>query len=374
MALKVLLLDAAFSAVPIHEYLTDIGCDVWTMGNRAEDPLALAYRENWLCANYGDAALVQEYVKEYGFDAVVPGCTDVSMASFAQLKHQGSYRLSPETNDILNNKPLFRRLCLDLDVPAPRAVDVRRLPNSGRFICKPADSFSGRGVTIFDAADVKAVDAAVGLAKIHSRHGEVICENFIEGELHSYTAFLRAGAVERAFIVREGSRYNPFAVDTSHLCDDYDSQKLLILRAAIEAISAHLDLCDGLLHTQFIDSGEGVAIIEMTRRCPGDLYARLIEYSTGHHYAGEFASYFLGRRVETLPSRRRYVLRHTIKLAGKERLFGLDVDLPGLFKIVPVGRNGDTLDPKVPTRVGLAFAEAVDDESLRRLYAVTIKR
>ena len=67
-------------------------------------------------------------------------------------------------------------------------------------------------------------------------------------------------------------------------------------------------------------------------------------------------------------------MRHTIKLAGKERLFGLDVDLPGLFKIVPVGRNGDTLDPKVPTRVGLAFAEAVDDESLRRLYAVTIKR
>jgi len=345
--LKVLLLDAAFSAVPIHEYLTDIGCDVWTMGNRAEDPLALAYRENWICANYGDAALVQSCVKEHGFGAVIPGCTDVSMASFVQLKQQGSYWLSPETNDILNNKPLFRRLCRDLDVPAPRAVDIRSLPKSGRFICKPADSFSGR---------------------------EIICETFIEGDLHSYTAFLNAGAVQRAFIVREGSRYNPFAVDTSHLCDDYDSRKLLALRAAIEVISAHLDLCDGLLHTQFIDSGDGVAIIEMTRRCPGDLYARLIEYSTGYHYAGEFASYFLGRRVEVPRFQRRYVLRHTIKQMGQERFFGLEIDLPGVFKIVPVVRNGEALDPKIATRVGLAFAEAADYENLRRLYAATINR
>ncbi|MFN6254442.1 MAG: acetyl-CoA carboxylase biotin carboxylase subunit family protein [Acetobacteraceae bacterium] len=372
--MKVLLLDAAFSAVPIHEYLTDIGCDVWTMGNRAEDPLALAYRENWICANYGDAALVQSCVKEHGFGAVIPGCTDVSMASFVQLKQQASYWLSPETNDILNNKPLFRRLCRDLDVPAPRAVDIRSLPKSGRFICKPADSFSGRGVTIFDAADTKAVDVAVRSAMAHSPRGEIICETFIEGELHSYTAFLNAGAVQRAFIVREGSRYNPFAVDTSHLCDDYDSRKLLALRAAIEKISAHLDLCDGLLHTQFIDSGDGIAIIEMTRRCPGDLYARLIEYSTGYHYAGEFASYFLGRRVEVPRFQRRYVLRHTIKQMGQERFFGLEIDLPGVFKIVPVVRNGEALDPKIATRVGLAFAEAADYENLRRLYAATINR
>jgi len=112
----------------------------------------------------------------------------------------------------------------------------------------------------------------------------------------------------------------------------------------------------------------------MTRRCPGDLYARLIEYSTGHHYAGEFASYFLGRRVETLPSRRRYVLRHTIKQMGKEKFFDLDVNLPDIFKIVPVARSGDALDPKVATRVGLAFAEAPTYEILRRRYSETINR
>jgi len=371
---KVLLLDAAFSAVPIHEYLTAIGCDVWTMGNRSEDALAVAHKENWICADYANAALVQHYVDVHGFEVVVPGCTDVSMASFVRLKQRGSYTLSAETNDILTNKPLFRRLCLELNIPAPRAVDVRLLPRYGKFICKPADSFSGRGVTIFDAADTKAVDAAVRLARTQSPSGEVICENFIEGELHSYTAFLKSGAVDRAFIVREGSRYNPFAVDTSYLCDDYDSKKMGILRGAIEAVSAHLGLCDGLLHTQFLDAGDGIAIIEMTRRCPGDLYARLIEYSTGYHYAGEYAACFLGTHREAPPLRRRYVLRHTLKQVGKDRFFGLGIDLPGVFKIVPLARNGDTLDAKVATRVALAFAEAVDDESLRRLYFETINR
>jgi hypothetical protein len=31
---KVLLLDAAFSAVPIHDFLVSSGFDVWTMSNR----------------------------------------------------------------------------------------------------------------------------------------------------------------------------------------------------------------------------------------------------------------------------------------------------------------------------------------------------
>jgi hypothetical protein len=372
--MKILLLDAAFSAVPIHEYLTDIGCEVWTMGNRREDPLALAYGDKWICADYGNAALVQHYVTECGFEAVVPGCTDVSMASFVRLEKQSFFQFSSNANNILNMKQLFRRLCLDLDIPAPRAVDVRQLPTSGKFICKPADSFSGRGVTVFDAADGNAVDAAIRRAMAHSPRGELICENFLEGELHSYTAFLRDGAVETAFIVREGSRYDPFAVDTSYLCDDYDNKKQRTLRAAIEAISGHLALCDGLLHTQFIDTGDDVAIIEMTRRCPGDLYARLVEYSTGYPYAAQFASYFLGHRMVTPHRQRRYVLRHTIKQAGKDRFFGLDVDVPGVFRMIPVARNGDTLDPAVATRVGLAYAEVSDYQSLERLYYATINR
>jgi hypothetical protein len=57
---------------------------------------------------------------------------------------------------------------------------------------------------------------------------------------------------------------------------------------------------------------------------------------------------------------------------GKEKFFGLDVNLPDVFKIVPVARNGDSMDPKIATRVGLAFAEASNYEILRQRYSETI--
>src|SRR6185436_12605384 len=117
--------------------------------------------------------------------------------------------------------------------------------------------------------------------------------------LYSYSAFLEGGQVETAYVVREGSRYEPFAVDTSYVVANYSSAKLRQVRDAVEAIGRHLNLCDGLVHVQFIDDGDRIAILEVTRRCPGDLYSRLIEYSTGFPYAARYASYFVGTKVRS---------------------------------------------------------------------------
>ena len=57
----------------------------------------------------------------------------------------------------------------------------------------------------------------------------------------------------------------------------------LDLKEKVELISERLSLVDGLLHVQFIlDSGR-YWFVEMTRRCPGDLYSLLIEMSTGFY-------------------------------------------------------------------------------------------
>lgn len=367
--MKVLLLDPAFSAVPIHDYLTSTGCEVWTIGNRQSDPLAIAHPDRWIKGDYSNAAFVRSLMAEHGFEALVPGCTDVSMDAFVRAGCQTSYRYSLQADQILNRKPLFRRLCSELDLPAPMAVAADDLPGKGTFICKPADSFSGRGVTLFDAADRSAAREAIAAAKRQSPTGEVICETYVPGQLYSYSAFLEGGTVETAYIVREGSRHDPFAVDTSHVVWDYPPEHIRSLRAAVEAVCKRLDFCDGLLHVQFIDGGDRIAILEMTRRCPGDLYAMLIEYSTGQPYAARYASYFIGKRIAPVPARRRHVLRHTLKQAGPDGFRGFDLALgAGLFRIVPVVRLGEALDPVKPVRVGVAFLEAADAASLHRHY------
>lgn len=367
--MKVLLLDPAFSSAPIYDYLTDVGCDVWTIGNRTNDQLAVAYPQRWIKGDYSDAELVRAILKSHHFDAVVPGCTDISMETYARVGLQPNYHYSLDSDQILNKKLLFRKLCEELGLPAPSTVPIDRLPNSGRYICKPSDSFSGNGVMIFDGADRSAATEAIVHAKMHSPTGQVVCEEFIEGHLYSYSAFLENGAVDTAYIVREGSRYDQFSVDTSYFLGSYNPAHTEQLRNAVELVSHRLGLCDGLLHVQFIDRGDRIALIEMTRRCPGDLYSKLITYSTGHKYAARYASYFLGQTVKPVARSRRFILRHTIKQTGQNRFRGFDFKLgSGLFHLVPVTTLGDHLDPTKHLRTGIAFMELDNEDALEELF------
>ncbi|MBU2759072.1 ATP-grasp domain-containing protein [Acidithiobacillus sulfurivorans] len=368
--MKVLLLDPAFSSVPIHDYLVGVGHEVWTIGNRVNDPLALSYPDRWIKGNYNDTDLVSRVIDTYHFDMVVPGCTDVSMETYVRVALQPHYHYTLESDQILSKKPLFRKLCDKLNLPAPHAVPIDQLPSRGRYICKPADSFSGRGVVVFDSADRSAASDAITHAKMHSPSGQVVCEEFIEGQLYSYSAFVENGNVDASYIVKEGSRYDQFSVDTSYLVDDYNLYFEGQVRASVESVCRNLGLCDGLLHVQFIDAGDRIALIEMTRRCPGDLYSSLIEYSTGHPYAARYASYFVGHKPpETVSTRRRFVLRSTIKQASLDNFRGFDLELgSGLFSLVPTIRIGEKLDPSTNMRVGIAFIEMPDQASLERKY------
>lgn len=46
--MRVLLLDTAFSSAPIYDYLVRSGHDVWVMGNRHTDLLAMKAGSNWI--------------------------------------------------------------------------------------------------------------------------------------------------------------------------------------------------------------------------------------------------------------------------------------------------------------------------------------
>ena len=51
---------------------------------------------------------------------------------------------------------------------------------------------------------------------------------------------------------------------------------------------------DGLIHTQFISDNNTFSLIEVTRRCPGDLYSKLIQMSTGINYSELYSMPFMG--------------------------------------------------------------------------------
>ena len=316
---------------------------------------------NYIEADYTDIEVLKNTVKEYAIDRVVPGCNDYSYEVCCYLE---GFTMNVDSLDqvhTLVNKKSFREFGLENGLPVPQVfglVDLRLTPDQGPLIIKPADSYSGKGITRLDTYGDGELDSAVNHAVASSRDGSYVIEEFVEGQLYSHSAFIKNKEIVKDFLVEEHGSVNPFVVDTSYVKADFSKDVRFEIRKDIEKIVNILNLSDGLIHTQFILRDDKYWLVEITRRCPGDLYSQLIELSTGYNYAAMYASYFIGEHLEfdspagsVMP-----VVRHTIT-QDKSGIF----DFLGFTETVEVMRYiaisiaGDFLQPSPRGRVGILF-------------------
>jgi hypothetical protein len=379
--MRVLLLDTAFAAAPLYDALTAQGHDVWTVGNRPADVLAKKAGIRWIYEDYSKQKEIAAHARRLSIERAVPGCTDVSMETHVALALAPLLTDSLYVNRCLTNKAEFRALCVALDLAAPKVLSPRDFPMQGRFICKPVDGFSGRGITIFDGNDNEAIASAWATAIAESPSATALIETCVSGDLYSCSAFIEGHRVRSAFYVREGASCHPFAVDTSYIVSDFPSDAARILEEALRKISVALGLRAGLLHIQFILEDGQPFIIEAARRCPGDLYGLLVEYSSGFPYAAEYASYFLGLRSARPIMQRRFVLRHTVASVSGVIYGGLRLGIPLVVRaFIPLQVTGQELTARQGTRAGVLFCEfesyhqlqcAYDEFLARRVYELS---
>ncbi len=392
MEKRALLVGSSFSAAPIFFLLKKRGLHVSVCGSLESDP----------CHQYADASFYIDYsnresllslVESKKFDYVVPSCNDYSYMSCAWLAERfdfpGFDKFDVAT--IIHTKNEFRRITQQYDVPAPRAyrhqgdlpVDVGGLEYP--LLVKPTDSFSGRGVT--KVLDASQLSAAVDTARHASRSGEIVLEEFVDGALYSHSAFIHNHEIVVDFFVDEFCSVYPYQVDCSNHPSGLATTMQSEVRATMARLVKHLDLQDGLLHTQFIANSEQYWIIECMRRCPGDLYGSLIERSTGTSYMDYFVRPFLGeiihhdaRLVEHKP-----IGRHTISVRNPLSTYTFSHSIPSIkIHITPLKNSGECLkvapfdklailfaeypDASTMLEVTPRFAELVSIESLERVY------
>ena len=299
-------------------------------------------------------------------------CTDLSYEVCAKISN-GSFRNieSSKNNEIINDKVKFRKLCASLNVPAPSLLSIGDVTKKNSVIVKPADSFSGKGISIVKEPTLCLLDCALKKASSQSKSGTALIEEYVEGQLFSYSCFIVNKKVKRGFFVQENCAPSTFAVNTSRVREDVEERLALDLKEKVELISERLSLVDGLLHVQFIlDSGR-YWFVEMTRRCPGDLYSLLIEMSTGFPYSKSYISSFIGKSIPEVdsPSACKKIIRHTITQSDSQYFWGLqfkrDVNLK-LF--VPLVTTGNQVQAKPSNRIGIIFTEYTSEECISRVY------
>jgi formate-dependent phosphoribosylglycinamide formyltransferase (GAR transformylase) len=369
---KALLVGSSFSAAPIFFVLKKYGLHVSVCGNVKTDP----------CHQYADASLYIDYSKpeelvsvlqSEKFDYLVPTCNDYSYMSCALVaeKHGFVGFDRHEVAAILHTKSEFRQVIEKHLLPGPRfrkqkeeqPIEAGRL----RFplLVKPIDSFSGRGMTkVMSNAELPT---AVRDALQASRSGEVVLEEFIDGSLHSHSAFIEKQKVVLDFFVDEFCTVYPYQVNCSNYPSVLSDGIRSAVRGAINQLASILGLNDGLLHTQFIASGDEFWIIECMRRCPGDLYGALIGFSTGVDYADLFARPFLNMQLPT-ESREiaaKYFGRHTISKESPLVNFSFSHNIPATnVEIVPLKSSGEKLGVAPFDKLAILFAEYSNRETM----------
>lgn len=376
---KALIVDTNFSALPIYEYLTSLEIIVYVIGRNPNDFVAKNF-PNYIESDYSDPIVLMEIIKSYGFDYIIPGCNDHSYEVCANLS-DASLLLNIDSIDATNtllNKSKFREFAISNNLPVPRVFSLDTVIDADcPLIVKPVDSFSGKGVSKVDVIGLSAIQSAVTEASCYARNGDVIIEEFVEGQLYSHSAFLKGKKIIQDFVVEEYGSVNPFVVDTSFVKTDFSFQLLGKIRNSIEKLANLLNLCDGLIHTQFICSRENLWLIEITRRCPGDLYSRLIEISTGFKYAENYTKAFLGQELTTeiLTEPAKKIIRHTITQQDNGIFYQLKFfHALNIVSYISVAIVGELLKPSPNGRVGVLFVLVESNNDISSLKKEFLER
>lgn len=375
---KVLLVDTNISSSPIYDFLLRLGHDVAVIGGNPRDFLARTAK-NYIQADYSEPETLAKVVSKHGFDFIVPGCNDRSYLACSRVNEKGVFfgLDSSTAAEMVNNKQLFRTFAIQNGLPVPSIYTAENFPLDRPLIVKPVDAFSGRGVSILSSPNGDSLARAVKFAKDASLASNCIIEEYVDGQLYSHSAFVQNGRVLVDFVVEEHGTANPFVVDTSRVIYDFQADMLAQVRSCIERMANLLQMVDGLVHTQFIVSGSRFWIIEVTRRCPGDLYSQLIELSTGIPYAELYARPFVdssypGIEVNGSPA---WIMRHTISLQAASLIEGIHFTCPLLFeKIYPFAQVGDSVRESPFGRVGIIFTRSASEVELNDVFCRTLRR
>lgn len=316
---KLLILNGSHSDIPLIEAGRRLGFRVITTGS---DPSLIGHRlaDEYHFADFSDHEAVLRLAQTLQIDAICSCANDFGALTAAFVAEQLGLPGHDKwfTALKLHHKDSYRQFAQHIGVPSPQAASftnaaaARNRPFPLPVIVKPVDLTGGKGITQVQHPEQYqlAVDNAFAL----SRCKRIIVEEFLPGTLHSLTTFLRNQKVIFHFCDNEYSFQNPFLVSTSAgPATDFELVANDLLAAA-EHVAKHLDLVDGVLHLQYIRTGNSAKIIEITRRCSGDLYPGPVQRATGVPWAEWIVRAECGMDTANFPHAKQtgFVGRHCI--------------------------------------------------------------
>ena len=240
-----------------------------------------------------DAIKIVEAAKKYGVDGIMTIASDMPMRSVAAVaKELNIVGVSEDTALKTTNKALMRKCLQEHGVPIPAYSKVNNFKSylaaiqqfTSKFIVKPIDNSGSRGVfMVKDISDIESINYAYEYSAKHSRCGEIVVEEYMEGPEVSVETLSVDGDVHIIAITDKLTTGAPWFVEMGHsqpsrLSKDIKEKLKEVTIAAVKA----LGIKDGPSHTEIIVTEAGPKIVELGARLGGDnITTHLVPLSTG---------------------------------------------------------------------------------------------
>jgi predicted ATP-grasp superfamily ATP-dependent carboligase len=293
------------------------------------------YSDEKFLLDFNDMDAVKHIIQDESVDYILAGCSEAAYISAVTLSNElgiGCYDLL-ETAQLLHNKWAFKKFCLDNHISTPDAQYYTPQLNltelSFPLAIKPTTLSGGQGVDIVNS--VSELEKAV--IKSEKFSTDLILEEYVEGQLIADSLFLQDQKVIYGFVGDDKSYLNKYLINTAYPVT-LKQEVLDKMKHDVEKVASYLQLVDGMFHLQIIIKDDIPYIIDVTRRIPGDLYPKLIEYCDGVAYSKAVVKSYLGKALENEFERnsvlnnkqQKFVIRHCVMAASNGTIKDVKVD------------------------------------------------
>jgi formate-dependent phosphoribosylglycinamide formyltransferase (GAR transformylase) len=377
--MRVLVLGASHAEIPLIAALGSFAAEIDAAGQRSFKGVTSQLRV-FHEVDYSDVDAVHRLINDYRYDAVLPGCNDFAAITCASLRARGVISSGDPlaVSEVIHLKDRFRKLCTELEIPAPQAVEVPpqlklnevQLPFSLPVIVKPTDLTGGKGMTV--VRDRTKLSEAIEFARTTTRQSTVIVEEYLPWTLHSASYIILGGVATQILNADEQVVEDHFLVSSATMPSSLPDSTLTIVDDSVRRIISALSLSDGVLHVQFLSDGYQAKILEICRRPPGDLYVLLPMLSAAFDFPRAIVSSQLSIATslppvsrETTPTLRLCVIADR-RGVFRENQFRLPRDVESVFQL-ELMRSGEIVDQIGVQKSAILFLQSSRIETLQEI-------
>ena len=273
---KVLILGAGRQQVPLITAAIGMQLEVHVCSIKGNYP-GIEIAPNFYEVDISDSIAVFELAKEIGIHGIITTGTDVCLESIGVvvdgLNLPGTCL---ESSKSCLNKTLMKERFSRFNVPTASYALIESVESGTEFfnshssacVIKPADSSGSRGVNRIERAS--EILAALVDAQKYSASGEIIIEEWLEGEEFGAQAIIIDGKLKKLMLHSDITTPPPRRIPIGHGCPHpAESDLMPMVWSVVEHAVSALGINNTISNIDFILAKDGPKIIEMTSRMGG---------------------------------------------------------------------------------------------------------